>query len=372
MAWRNAPSGDGGKDTGENMSVGIIAAASLRLSPYAFYYIRLLDELGLEYEVVVPDRYEGLGEGYGGRLRVLPWDSRRKTLLNYVSYAGSVKKLAVGRYDFLIVLTTNMGVFCYPWLKKYYHQRYILDIRDYTHENIPPFFALEKRAVRASALNVISSRKFQAFLPQGEYLPCHNITTPLEPSPFRFQKAEGRVTIGYVGSVAYEEQCWRLMELVNRDGRFALHFYGSGPAEASLRAHGEELGNPRIRFFGRYQAAEKGDIIQKVDVLFNAYGSGDINAKNLLANKLYDALYYRKPLLTSPGTFMEEMGGELAFSPDLGADTALDRLWDWYQALDGERLDAFAERQYAALAEEYRRTGAEIQRVLRRFSEKED
>ena len=48
---------------------------------------------------------------------------------------------------------------------------YILAIRDYTHENIPPYFAREKRAIRASALNVVSSRKFQTFLPQGEYLP---------------------------------------------------------------------------------------------------------------------------------------------------------------------------------------------------------
>ena len=132
------------------MLVGIIAAGSLRLSPYAFYYTRLLDEMGLEYEVTVPDRYEGLGEGYEGKLHVLPWDSRKKTLMNYADYAKSVKKLSMGRYDFLIVLTTNLGVFCYPWLKKYYHHRYILDIRDYTHENIPPFFALEKRAVRSS------------------------------------------------------------------------------------------------------------------------------------------------------------------------------------------------------------------------------
>lgn len=353
------------------MQIGIVSAASLRFSPYAFYYMRLLDEMGLDYEVVVPDRYDGVGEGYAGKLHILPWDSRRNTLFNYVSYAENVKKLAVKRFDFLIVLTTNLGVFCYPWLKKYYDKRYILDIRDYTHENIPPYFAREKRAIRASALNVVSSRKFQTFLPQGEYLPCHNITTPMEPSPFRFHKAEGQIVIGYVGSVAYEEQCRRLMELVNRDERFAFHFYGSGPSEAALRAYGEKLGNPRIRFLGQYQAAEKGDIIQKVDVLFNAYGSRDINARNLLANKLYDALYYRKPLLTSPETFMEEMGGDLAFSLDLETSTALDRLWDWYQALDGERLNAFAERQYAALVEEHQRTGAEIQQVLRRFSEKE-
>ena len=353
------------------MLIGIIAAASLRLTPYAFYYMELLDELGLNYEVVVPDRYEGLGEGYRGKLRVLPWDPRRRTALNYIHYAEAVKKTAVGTNDFLIILTTQMGVFCYPWLKKCYHKRYILDIRDYTHENIPPYFALEKRAVRASALNVVSSRRFQAFLPRGTYLPCHNITTPLEPSPFRLKKAEDRVVIGYVGAVAYEVQCRRLMELVSQDERFEFHFYGSGRAEPALRAYAETLAEPRICFFGPYKGTEKGSIIQKVDVLFNLYGSGTPLLDTALSNKLYDALYYHKPLLTCPGTFMSEMGGELACPLDLGDPSALDRLWDWYQALDGARADAFAERQYAALAEEHRRTGEVIKGLLRQVTASE-
>ena len=67
------------------MPVGIIASASLRFSPYAFYYMRLLDEMGLGYEVVVPDRYDGVGEGYVGNLHILPWDFRKNTLLNYIS-----------------------------------------------------------------------------------------------------------------------------------------------------------------------------------------------------------------------------------------------------------------------------------------------
>lgn len=354
------------------MQIGIVSAASLRFSPYAFYYMRLLDEMGLDYEVVVPDRYDGVGEGYAGKLHILPWDSRRNTLFNYVSYAENVKKLAVKRFDFLIVLTTNLGVFCYPWLKKYYDKRYILDIRDYTHENNPFFFALEKRAVQASALNVVSSRKFQTFLPQGEYLPCHNITTPMEPSPFRFQKANGRIAVAHIGATAYADQCRMLMDLVCGDERFEFHFYGTGPTEPALRSYAERLGCSRIHFSGAYRASEKGPLIQKVDMLFTVYGNEGVNAKYLLANKLYDALYYHKPLLVTPGTFMAEMGGELACSLDLRDLSALDRLWDWYQALEPEWTDAFADRRYAALVEEHRQTGEEIKRLLTRILEKED
>lgn len=348
------------------MLIGVIAANSLWVSPYVFYYTKLLDELGLDYEIVVPDRTPNEKEAYNSRLVTLPWDPRKHPLFNYIRYSGDVRKLALEKYDFLVVLTTLNGVFCCPWLKKHFDRRYILDIRDYTHENHPAYFALERAAVRHSALNVISSSKFRTFLPAGDYQVCHNITTPPRTEDFHFQKANGQVVIGYVGLIAYEEQCRRLMELVHGDDRFAFHFYGTGPAEAALRACAETLEEPRIRFFGPYQPGEKGGIIQKTDILFNAYGNGTAAVRCLLANKLYDALYYRKPLLTSPGTFMAEMGGELAFSSELSDRTALERLWDWYQALDPARADAFASERYAALLAEQRSTNETVRRVLLR------
>lgn len=346
--------------------VGIVAANNLWISPYAFYYTRLLDELGLDYEIVAPERTPNAKETYDGSLIRVPWDSKKHTLVNYIQYAKTVRKIALEKYDALIVLTTLNGVFCYPWLKKHFDQRYILDIRDYTHENHPAYFMLERGAVRRSALNVISSPKFRTFLPKGEYQVCHNITTPPRTEDFHFQKAEGQIVIGYVGLIAYEEQCRRLMELVHADDRFAFHFYGTGPAEAALRAYAETLHEPRIRFFGAYQPGEKGGIIQKTDILFNAYGNVTAGVRCLLANKLYDALYYHKPLLTSPGTLMAEMGGCLAFSSELSDKTALDQLWNWYQSLDPAQADAYASERYAALLAEQRITNETIKQVLLR------
>ncbi|WP_300692502.1 hypothetical protein [uncultured Oscillibacter sp.] len=353
------------------MLVGIVAPAALRFVPYAFFYMGLLEELGIAYEVVVPDRYEGLGDGYGGTLHVLPWDMGRHSLLNYIAYGRGVKRLATGKYDFLIVLATQTGIFCDRWLRKYFDGRYIFDIRDHWREEIPPFYAIEKQVVRHSALNVVSSKKFQTFLPPGEYLPCHNITTPLESLKHRFKKAEGQIIIGYVGSISHEAQCRQLMDLIDRDERFAFHFYGTGPSEAALRAYGEALGNSRIRFFGKYVPSEKRDILHKIDLLFNIYGRG-IGYDYALSNKLYDALYYHKPLLTSSGTYMEEMGGELAFSPDLEDPAALNQLWDWYQALEPECMDTFAEQQYSAIVEEQRETGEAIKQILQKQKRKKE
>lgn len=347
------------------MLVGIIAANSLWLSPYAFYYTKLLDELGMDYEVVAPRRNPDVPERYEGRLKLLPWDIRMPTVLNYIRYAHAVKREAVGTYDFLIVLTTNNAVFCGPWLKRYFDHRYLVDIRDYTHENHPLFYALERRSLHHAACRVISSANFRRFLPAEPYLCCHNISTPPQPSAHSFSKASGPIVVGYIGSVSYAAQCMRFMELVRADSRFAFHVYGRGPDEAALRAYGETLSCPRIRFFGAYQPAEKPELLQKVDILFNAYGNDSPLLRCALSNKLYDALYYRKPLLTSPDTAMTDMGGSLAFAVDLQRATSLDALWSWYQALEPEAVNAFAAQQFEALQQEHQATGETIQAVLR-------
>ncbi len=345
--------------------IGVIAANNLWLSPYVFYYTKLLDELGLPYEVIYPKRTPNENEQVMSRAAALPWDTKKHPLLNYARYSRAVKRRVLEqRMDTLIVLTMQNGVFCSQWLKKYYKGRYLLDIRDYTHDGNPFYFSMEKQAVQNAALRIVSSPAFQSFLPPAEYLTCHNITTPEGVSPYRFERRDAPIVIGYVGSVAYESQCRRMMDLVHQDSRFAFHFYGSGPAEAALKAYGQRLNDDRIRFWGRYLPEEKNSAIQKVDILFNAYGNDHPSVNCLLANKLYDALYYHKPLLTSPNTYMAEKSGRLACSIDLERPDALERLWDWYQSINAAEVDEFAAKLYADVWREQRETSERVKAFL--------
>lgn len=345
--------------------IGVIAANNLWLSPYVFYYTKLLDELGLPYEVIYPNRTPSENEQVMSHAIALPWDQQKHPLLNYAHYSQAVKRHVLKQHiDTLIVLTMQNGVFCSQWLKKYYKGRYLLDIRDYTHDGNPFYFSMEKQAVKNAALRVVSSPAFQSFLPPAEYLTCHNITTPEGVSPYRFERRNAPIVIGYVGSVTYESQCRRMMDLVHQDSRFAFHFYGSGPAEAALIAYGKQLNDDRIRFFGRYLPEEKGDILQSVDILFNAYGCGTATLDFALSNKAYDALYYHKPLLTSPNTYMEQRSGKLACSLDLEKPDALERLWDWYQNINAAEVDEFAEKQYVDVWREQKETSERVKAFL--------
>ncbi len=346
------------------MLIGIIVGNNLRITPYAFYYTTILDELGIEYELVMPDRNKHLKYNDSHVVQVIPWEDESNVVSNYLRYARALKKLTLSRYDFLIIPDTTVSVFSSYWLKKYFDKRYIIDIRDYTHEKNPVYFQLEKIALSHALARVVSSPKYTSFLPKGEYLICHNINTPQEKSRYKFKKASKEIVIGYVGALSYIEQCKAIMRLVATDARFKLVFYGTGIADAGISDYMEKLGCSRISKYGSYVASDKGKIIEQIDILFNAYGSGYPLVDTALSNKLYDAMYYHKPLITSPNTYMAECAGMLSFPMELKEINELDKLWDWYNELNPNQVDDFADNVYSSLVIEHNNTKKEIQHLL--------
>lgn len=355
------------------MRVGIIAANSIRYSPYIFFYTDILSKNNIECELIYPDR-NGLKESFDGVSHALPWNRRLPTLLSYALYSNAVIKVVKRcKYDALIVLTSVNAAYLSLWLKRNYAKRYIVDIRDYSHENILPYYYLESIAVRNSLMNVISSAKFTEFLPAADYSVCHNINQDdAERADYSFCKANDVIKIGYVGALSYIDQCNRLMKLVAADERFSLDYYGSSVSEPVLKEYAQQLCCDRIHFHGAYSGSEKASIIQKVDILFNAYGNGIPLLDYALSNKLYDSLIHRKMILTCPDTYMNEMGGPLAFPIELSTAKTLDDLYDWYMRIDGHEIEAFAINALEAVLQENSVTKGKIAAELLKLKKAKD
>lgn len=341
------------------MLVGIVAANNLRYSPYVYFYTDIFEKNNIQYEVILPDR-NNLKEQNNHTIHELTWDNKKTTLINYVQYAINVKRIIKEKhYDIIIVLTGINAAFLGRWLKKYYKRKYIVDIRDYSHENILPFYLLEKTAINNSGLNVISSRRFTDFLPKSEYYVCHNYNGYDEIIQ-RFDKGKEPLRIGYVGGLAYLEQCTKLMKLVASDPRFVFDFYGTSDIETTLKEIADEFKCDRIVFHGAYTPTEKAMILKKIDILFNAYGNGCPLLDCALSNKLYDALIFLKPILTCKNTYMTEMAGPLAFPIDLTNENALNDLYEWYQDIDGMQVEEFAKHKLEIIERENNETKEKI------------
>ena len=352
------------------MRIGIIAASNLRYSPYVFFYTAILDGMdGVEYELIYPNRH-GIEDACEGTAHVLPWNGSVPTVLGYMLYARQViGVIQKQKYDAVIVLTTNNAVFLGPWLRRHYLGKYMVDIRDYTHENIPPFYALEKRALAASSLNVISSDRFRRFLPEGEYWVCHNLPRDLAPrrEGMRSFGPQDSVTIGYLGTGGYMDNCRALAQLVAKDSRFRLHLYGPEVLKSQMPEELIQRSEGRIRYLGSFTPDEKENVLQTIDVLFNVYGNG-ILLDYALSNKLYDALCFRKPILTSPNTYMTDFAGPLGYAMDLTVCEDLQGLHEYMERLDAEALERYADETLKRIVEEQEATKQRICRQIRMFA----
>ena len=345
-----------------NIFIGIIAANNIRYSPYINFYTRIFDELDVKYELIFPDRSD-VEDSFPAACHVLKWNKNFPTALAYFEYTRkAIKVIKEKQYDLLVVLTTNNATFMAQWLKKHYPSKYIVDIRDYTHENIRVYYNLEKLAINNSIINVISSKKFKEFLPSGEYLVCHNIASN-EAVCMPSIKHDLPITIGYIGKGNYLDQCRNICERIYDDQRFRISFHGMKAVPEELKRF-EQHSN--IRFNGIFAPNEKKTIIQNTDIIFNAYGNGTPLLDCALSNKLYDALLLGKPILTSPNTFMSEMAGPFAFDVDFNNPQLMDDLYGWYIGLDEEELFSYSRRKINEIYEDNCNTEAAIRQAIKK------
>lgn len=351
------------------MKIGIIAANDIRFSPYIFFYTRILDCLKYNYEIIYPHRSGIEDTTTQLQTHVITWHDHYGAAAAYTRYAIDVARVINReKYDALIVLTTANAVFLMPYLKRHYRKRYIVDIRDYTHENVKPYYYLEEKALRNAMLNVVSSRRFSRFLPtDNTYCVCHNISSynSKEIDAGLVNRNKEPICISYIGAGNYLDSCENLIRLVKNDKRFVLKFYGPNTIRQKLVERKVEVEYPNVMFCGPFSQDEKGEIIAESSILYNAYGNGCELLDCALSNKLYDSLIFRKPILVSPDTYMSEMAGPLGYSIELAKVESLDSLYKWYSGVDWEEIDKFAENQMQEITEEHRETAQIIKEKLK-------
>lgn len=344
------------------MLIGIVAASNIRYSPYIFYYTNILDSYGFEYELIYADQ-ENVEDEFNRISFSYKWNNKVPRAIEYYFYSRkAISIIKKRKYDGLIMLTSITATYCSLFLKKYYKKGYIVDIRDFSHENIKPYYWLEKISILNSAMTIISSPKFKTFLPNFEYDVCHNINFEVNNNENKkWEKPNSdRIRIGYVGSVAYKKNCLKLINLVNNDTRFEFDIYGYEPDKSIVQDYIKLLHNDRIRYNGPYKPIEKESIINSVDILFNTYGNGCLLLDYALSNKLYDALYYKKLLLVSPNTAMEEIGGLIAYSFNYDNEKNLDNLYEWILKLKKDDVQIYQDLTFNRFLEENNKTQRKV------------
>lgn len=355
------------------MKIAVLLYQNMKHAPFLKFYERIFRERAdVQYDVIYLDRHPVLMEENDLRHIPIPWVGRDdhhflSKVLTALCYPGRAKRmLESGCYDFIFVLTTMPGVLLSWYLTKKYARRFILDIRDYTLEHVKAYAWAEQRLVKASALNVVSSPDYAAFLPGAEYVLCHNLNLPTgmaQPASFA-TTGNARIRISYVGNIQYAAYCIKMIRLVAADDRFEFYFHGAEGGAMEVTNFAAGMNCPRIRMCGRFEPDEKKDIFMQSSLIFNCYGSEQRTVRYAISNKLYDAALYRRPLLVSPNTTMARLSEGFSYAFDFDKENDLDGLFHWLKQMDVLAFEQYCSKTIEAAMRENQQLAERIGKML--------
>lgn len=339
--------------------IGIVFINELKICPYLTKYTDTLKALSMDYEIIYWNRTETVQSDLKTHhVFNLPSKEERHPLFklkDFIRFSRFAKKVIRERqFDKLIVLTTLTGMCLYNSLIKEYNGRYILDYRDASYEYIAIFKYRVEKLIKSASFTCISSKGFLDILPDSyHYVIAHN---------FKYEELDNRVVTGqksteekikicYMGLLREKKYLEKLVDIFGDDPRVQLSFHGTGEWLETTQAYAKDKDN--IIFTGAYNTEEKKQYIEASDMICFNYVS-NFNNDKLLANKFYDALIYKKPLIGNidiySGQLIEDEG--LGISISYHATRYLDQIYEYYQTFDMKQYAIHAERVLNKIIEE--------------------
>ena len=283
--------------------IGLIVPNNIEKSPYVKYYMNVLEENHINYELI-----EWCRENKNNNSKNIIYCSKiilENKLIKLYLYLGFIKfckKKIYKRYTKLIIFTAQLGILLENFLNKNYKNRYIVDIRDYNfliNYRKKSFYNLLKN----SYLNVISSPGFLKWLPKEfDYLVCHNIDDQLlnnvkkSKTILKKEKLKKILTIGMIRDLNQQKEF-----IKKYSNNYILEYRGIGKEIEILKREYSNLKN--LKFYGRYNKEKELHYYINSD-LINLIVGNDINSKTLIANRFYNALITDKIMIGSKDSYM--------------------------------------------------------------------
>ena len=290
--------------------VGLIIPANLKYSPYIKQYIECCNLNGIKYEIISWNKY-GILEDADYAFQCPVQTSKHGFLygvgriFNWIRFATFAKEICYKKkYDKLILFTGQLGAFMAPYLKKYYPNKYILDIRD----DSPIIHLLKHRfnlAVEFSSEVVISSPEFCFWRSGKKGWLSHNIDLEdikkeVKIPPVRYsQMPIGIISMGDLLGFKINRQ---LLKSLGNDERFLFIYTGRENTEKEkLIQYVHNQGYNNVLFRGCYDKKDVYSIYRQDGNFVNIIREKNNFNQYALPNKLYEGTLAGLPLITLKG-----------------------------------------------------------------------
>jgi len=199
-------------------------------------------------------------------------------------------------------------------------KNYIYEISDilygYRKYNLlRPFFKIcDKWIVKNSLLTVLTSEGFSKFL-FGKDVPNNVVIQPNKINVFLskgsrdkidYVLSRNKLRFAYVGAFRYPNTVFRFAKIIGvHYPQHEFYFYGDSQLTNQVISISEDYDN--VKYFGHFKNPEDlNEIYNNLDVVIACYEAQNLNERIAEPNKLYEALWFNKPIVVSENTFLAE------------------------------------------------------------------
>lgn len=327
--------------------IGIIYVGSINRCPYLKNYTSCLDELSIDYELISWDRSSNnqieMAWLNAKKHHIFKYPSKEQRspiykIVDFYRFSKYAKKIIQNqKYEKLVVLTTMSGVVILRELCNQFKNKYIFDYRDASFEYFKPFKTILNKIVVNSYFTSISSKGFLEVLPKyRDYIMAHNCSS-FETLTSNNANKTSKVIVGYIGGLRESDYMKSLVDKFGNDDRFEFIVHGGGENLHELVEYSEGMSN--VNFTGEYSDSQKRELVKGLDIICYNYPESFVN--NLaLANKFYDGLLYRKPLLGNINTYSGKLieNKHVGISLDFNDKEYKEKLYKYYMNYDVQSL----------------------------------
>lgn len=289
------------------MRICLICPSNMLYMPYVENYIKILNEINIDYTIINWDRFKIEDESeFSYR------DSKvghQRNFFDYLNYARFViKLLKKNNYDKIVIFGIQLVFYLRQYLIKNYSNKYIIDIRDYN--KILKFFSIES-AIKNSFFTTISSPGYEEWLPISEkYLINHNFN--INKLNFLEESKDNiidiyPIVISYIGTITNLKINIELINSVSNDKNFLLYFVGEGLINNKLSEYIKLNSINNVIVKGRYTRDMEEELYKSSNLINMVLYGDSINNRTCLSNRLYKGAYYGRPLISLEGTLISNV-----------------------------------------------------------------
>ncbi len=120
---------------------------------------------------------------------------------------------------------------------------------------------------------------------------------------------DSNFTLGIIGLFRYENIIHLLESYRELQPKFNIQIWGTGPLKSEMSKY---FVCEKINYNGEFKYPDDlRNIYNQISISFVMYDNRDLNVRLALPNKLYESLYFKKPMIVSDNTFLGEKVNEL-------------------------------------------------------------